>query len=64
MGCNPDFSDELGNGLETLILGLIIGSGLWLLMGEKKHGTRGYDTTRPRTTTTTTQTTSTPKPRP
>lgn len=55
MACDADFEDELSAGLKAGILGLIVGGLLWLMMGEKKHGTKGYDTTtKPRSTTTTT----------
>ena len=53
MAC--DFTDELSNGLKTGIFGFAAGMLLWLLMGEKKHGTKGYDATvKPKSTTTTT----------
>lgn len=43
MACDADFEDELSAGLKAGILGLIAGGLLWLMMGEKKHGTKGYD---------------------
>lgn len=41
MSC--DFSEELSNGMKAGIVGLIIGALSWFVVGEKKHGTKGYD---------------------
>lgn len=58
MGCDADFEDELSAGLKAGILGLIAGGLLWLMMGEKKHGVKGYDT-KPKPKPATTSTVST-----
>ena len=37
------FEDQLSNGMKAGILGLILGALAWFVVGEKKHGTKGYD---------------------
>lgn len=46
MAC--DFSEELSNGMKAGIVGLIIGALSWFMVGEKKHGVRGYDKPEPK----------------
>jgi hypothetical protein len=41
------FEDEFSSGSKMLLIGGIVGALLWLTMGEKKHGTKGYDVKPP-----------------